>query len=217
MRRIFDMEQRSNEWFKIHAGRITASRMCDLMAYSQAKGKEGTELKARADYRDELVAERLTGRMSQHFVTEQMKRGTFEEPYARSAYEVEKDVMVDEVGFVLHGTYGWAGASPDGVIDGKKGIEIKNLTTVKHLALWKTKQVPEEYYDQIQWNMFCLECAEWDFISFDSRLVEEYPHLQLLVIPVPRDDKRIAELEAEGLKMHQEVEAAIAELAALPR
>jgi putative phage-type endonuclease len=212
MPRIFRMEQRTQEWFKIHAGRITASRMCDLMAYSVAKGREGAELKARRDYRDELIAERLTGQMSQHFVTTQMNRGTEEEPYARAAYEQARDVMVDEVGFVIHPDYGFAGASPDGLVGRERGIEIKNLTTVNHLALWKSKQVPPDYYDQIQWNMFCCEMGEWDFVSFDSRLLERAPHLQLLILPVPRDDKRIAELEAEAIKLNGEIIAAMEEL-----
>jgi YqaJ-like viral recombinase domain len=210
--RVFDMEQRSAAWYKIHCGRVTASRMCDLMAYSKAKGKEGTELKSRADYRDELIAERLTGRMSQHFVSDQMKRGIEEEAIARGAYEIDQDCDVDEVGFVMHSTYGWAGCSPDGLIGASRGLEIKNLTTVNHLALWKTKIVPSDYYDQIQWNLFICEFHDWHFVSYDSRLRERAPHLQLLIIPVQRDEKRIAELEAEGKKMDAEIKAAIAEL-----
>jgi hypothetical protein len=212
MPRIFDMPQKSPEWFKIHSGRISASRMCDLMAYSKVKGKETQELLSRRDYRDELIAERLTGRMSQHFVSQQMKRGNEEEAVARGAYEIDQDVDVDEVGFVLHSIYGWAGSSPDGLVGADKGIEIKNLTTVNHLAIWKSKIVPVDFYDQIQWNLFCCEMDSWDFVSYDSRLRERAPHLQMLIIPVQRDEKRIAELEAEGKKMDAEIKAAIAEL-----
>jgi putative phage-type endonuclease len=210
--RIIECEQRTSTWMKWHSGRLTASRMCDLMAYSKVKGKETQELLSRRDYRDELVAERLTGQMSQHFVSQQMKRGNEEESYARSAYEVDQDVEVDQIGFVIHETYGWAGCSPDGWIGREKGLEIKNLTTVNHLALWKSKHVPQEYYDQIQWNMFVCEFDAWEFVSFDSRLFQRAPHLQLLIIPVQRDEKRIGELEAEGKKMDAEIKAAIAEL-----
>jgi hypothetical protein len=51
------MEQGTQEWKEARAGRITASRAADVMAY----GKNGRPLKARADYKGELVAEILSG------------------------------------------------------------------------------------------------------------------------------------------------------------
>ena len=209
MPRFVDCEQRTTEWFKVHAGRITASRMCDLTAYSKAKGKEGVELKARADYRAELVAERLSGQMSQHFVTEQMKWGTEQEPYAKSAYEQTRDTMLEEVGFAIHPVYDFAGASPDGICDGTKVVEFKNLTTANHLAILDSGVVPDDYRDQVLWTMLCCECEEADFVSCDSRLAQNAKELELVIIPVPYDEKRIAELEAEAVKMNAEVEAQI--------
>ena len=49
--------QGSPEWFAQRVGKVTASRLADVMA----KGKGNAEAATRATYRAELVAERLTG------------------------------------------------------------------------------------------------------------------------------------------------------------
>jgi hypothetical protein len=54
--KIIDCAQGSPEWFAARAGRVTASRIADLMA----KTKTGWGA-CRANYLAELVAERLTG------------------------------------------------------------------------------------------------------------------------------------------------------------
>ena len=209
MPKFIDCEQRSAEWFAARCGRITASHMAELFAYSKAKGKETVELKERANYRMKLLAERLTGQVTSNFVTNEMKWGQEQEEYARSAYEVKHNVFVEEIGFAVHPIYEFAGASPDGLVGDKSGLEIKCLTTARHLEIWKSREVPQEYADQIQWNMVCCERDKWDFVCFDSRLPA---HLQLLVIPVAYDEKRVEELEAEVCKMNAEVEQMIAEL-----
>ena len=103
----------------------------------------------------------------------------------------------------------FAGASPDGLVGEDGGIEIKCLTTANHLSILKSKQVPQEYYDQIQWNMVCCERFEY-FLYFNPRLPER---LQMVIIPVMYDEKRVAELESEVRKMHAEVEQEMKELA----
>jgi len=206
---IIDCEQDSVEWFQARIGKITASRFGDIMAYSKAKGKEGVELKCRADYRMELIAERLTHQMAQHFVTDAMKWGKEMEDYARSAYECAQDVMVQAVGYCIHPTMDFSGASPDGWVGENRIIEIKCPTTATYLGWRKSREVPQEYIDQILWNMVCGERYEADFIGYDPRLPER---LQLLVIPVQYDEKRVAELEAEVRKMEAEIKAEIAAL-----
>ena len=209
MPKIVDCEQGSVEWFQARIGKITASRFGDIMAYSKAKGKEGIELKTRADYRMELVSERLTHQMAQHFVTDAMKWGKEMEDYACSAYECSQDVMVQRIGLCIHPTMAFSAASPDGWVGENKIIEIKCPTTATYLGWRKSREVPQEYIDQILWNMVCGERYEADFIGYNPRLPE---HLQLLVIPVQYDDKRVAELEAEVRKMEAEIQAEIAAL-----
>lgn len=206
MPKVIDCEQRSPEWFEARCGRITASHMCDITAY--LKSGQG-EMMNRANYRMALLSERLTGRVTENFVTNEMKCGQEQEEYGFSAYEVKNNVLVDHVGFAIHPTMDFSGASPDGLVGEDSGIEIKCLTTARHLKIWNSREVPSEYYDQIQWNMVCCEREKWDFVCFDSRLPD---HLQLLVIPVLYDEKRVAKLEEEVVKMHTEVCAMIEQL-----
>ncbi len=213
MPKIFDCEQHgpdgqpTRKWIECRLGRITASRFGDIMAYSKAKGKETVELKCRSDYRMELIAERLTGQLSQRFVTNEMKWGSEMEEYARAAYETAYSVLVQPVGFCLHPTMDFSGASPDGWVGDNKIIEIKCPTTATYLGWRKSREVPQEYVDQILWNMVCGERFEADFIGYDPRLPA---HLQLLVVPVQYDEGRVALLEAEVRKMEAEIQAEIA-------
>ena len=215
MPKVFDCEQHdaegnpTREWIEARLGRITASRFGDIMAYSKAKGKEGVELICRMDYRMELIAERLTGQFARHYVTPEMQWGAQMEDRARGVYETKYEVLVQPVGFCLHPTMDFSGASPDGWVGENKIIEIKCPTTARYLDWRKTREVPQEYIDQILWNMVCGERTEADFIGYDPRLPE---NLQLLVIPVQYDEKRVAELEAEVRKMEAEIQAEIASL-----
>ena len=212
MPKVIDCEQYdeqgfpTREWIQARLGRITASRFGDIMAYSKQKGKEGQELKCRADYRMELVAERLTGNMARHFVTPEMQWGREQEQYARCYYETDYNVLVQPVGFCVHPTMDFTGASPDGWVGANKIIEIKCPTTATYLGWRKSKQVPQEYVDQILWNMVCGERFEADFIGYDPRLPS---HLNMIVIPVSYDKKRIDELESEVRKMEAEIQSEI--------
>ena len=200
------------EWLQLRCGRITGSRLGDVMAYSKQKGKDGIELKARADYRMELLAERLTRQTADHFVTNEMKWGAQQEDFCRSLYEQIKNVMVEQVCFAVHPSLDFTGASPDGLANDDGIIEIKCLTTANHLGVMKSRAVPQNYYDQCQWNMLCCERERCDFICFDSRLPS---HLQMVIIPVLFDEPRVLELEAEAVKMHAEIEAIIEQFSAV--
>jgi len=68
---------------------------------------------------------------------------------------------------------------------------------------------PEKYMTQMMWQM-CVTGAPWcDFVSYDPRLPE---HLQLLVVRVPRDETRIAELETEVRKFLAELDEKVKQL-----
>lgn len=197
--------QHTFEWFAARNGRLTASRICDVMA----KLKSGGEAAARRNYRTEILCERLTGSSADHYVSPAMERGTAEEPFARTAYEIETGLMVDQTGFVLHPIYDFTGASPDGLVETDGGVEFKNPNTATHLEWMVAGVVPEEHKDQLLWNMACCEREWWDFVSRDSRLP---PKLQNFIVRLPRDDKRIAQIEAEVVKLHHEVEFLCAQL-----
>jgi putative phage-type endonuclease len=183
------MEQRSEEWFAIRLGKVTASRVADVIA----KTKSGYST-SRANYMAELVCERLTGKQGDFYQNAAMAWGTNTEPMARAAYEAVEGALVVEVGFVSHPTIQMAGASPDGLIEEDGLVEIKCPITATHIDTLLTQTVPGKYMTQMMWQMACTNRQWCDFVSFDPRMPE---HMQLFIKRVPRDNNMIIELERE--------------------
>ena len=190
--RIIDFPQGSAEWKKARAGLVTASRMGDVLA----KIRTG-EAAARRDYRTQLLAEILTGTpQDDGYMNAEMTWGVEQEPLARSAYELAADVLVDQVGLVLHPTIERAAASPDGLSGADGVLEIKCPKTATHLQYLMDGCVPSKYEPQIMWQLACTGRAWAEFVSYDPRLPEK---MRLFRVTVKRNDERIAELEREVL------------------
>lgn len=183
------MDQRSDEWFAARLGRVTASRVADVVA--RTKTGYGA---SRANYLAELVAERLTGVKAEGFTNAAIQWGTDQEPEARLAYRFRTDATIEEVGFVPHPTIEMSGASPDALVGADGLAEIKCPNTATHIETLLTGIIPARYETQMLWQMACTGRAWCDFASFDPRLPEE---MRLYVKRFPRDEARIAELEDE--------------------
>ena len=196
--------QGSPEWFAARVGKITASRVVDVMA----RTKTGWGA-SRANYAAELIAERLTGNSAPGFTNDAMRWGTDTEPYARLEYSRRFDVSVYEIGFVDHPEVAMSGASPDGLVGSDGLIEIKCPNTATHLDTLLSGNVPGKYLTQMQFQMACTGRSWNDFVSFDPRLPE---NMQLFVQRVPRDVGLILDLETEVSAFHDEIEGKLAEL-----
>jgi len=191
------MIQGSDEWIAARLGKVTASRMADLMA----RTKTGYSA-SRANYMAELICERLTGSQADRFTNAAMQWGTDTEPQARAAYEFLTGNDVQEVGFVDHPSISMAGASPDGLVGDDGLLEIKCPNTATHIETLLANAVPDKYRKQMLWQMACTGRAWCDFVSFDPRLPGDMQLWSTRVTPEP------GELSA----METEVETFIAEL-----
>ena len=198
------IEQRSDAWFEARIGKVTASKVADVIAKTQSGYAA-----SRANYMAQLVCERLTGQREEFFISGAMQHGTDTEPLGRAAYESLKDVLVDEVGFVPHPTIEMAGASPDGLVGDDGLLEIKCPNTATHIDTLLTQTVPSKYNTQMQFQMACTGRLWCDFVSFDNRLPEE---LQLFVKRVPRDDVFIKQTEDAIVKFLAELDDKINKL-----
>ena len=206
------IEQRTEEWFQQRLGKVTASRISDVIA----KTKTGVST-SRQNYLVQLVSERLTGKKGDSFVNQAMIDGIERESAARELYMRTRGVSVTEVGFFDHPTIAMSGASPDGAVnaeeDGKYAglIEIKCPIETTHTNTLMSKSVPSKYKPQIQWQMASVSPnVKWcDFISFNPNFPDT---MQLFVARVERDNDYIAELEAEVLKFLDEVDQTIIKL-----
>jgi len=191
------IEQRTEEWFTQRLGKVTASRVGDVIA----KTKSGPSA-SRDNYATQLVLERLTNKQSEFFTNAAMQWGTETEPMARQAYELKRGVFVDEVGFIDHPTIDMSGASPDGLVDKKGLVEIKCPESKTHMEYLMSGKPPAKYIPQMMWQMACTG-REWcDFVSFDPR----FPiNLQILVVKVEYDPTYVKMLELEITQFLDEV------------
>ena len=196
-----DIIQGSPEWFALRCGKVTASRVADVIATT----KSGPSA-SRQNYLAQLVAEILTGTTAESYTNAAMQHGVDTEPHARAAYEFYNDVSVVEVGFVVHPSITQSGASPDGLVGDEGLVEIKCPNTSTHIATLLDQKVPAKYITQMMWQMACTETAWCDFVSFDPRLPED---LQLFVRRVGRDNERISELENAVVKFLIDVDKTI--------
>jgi putative phage-type endonuclease len=203
------IEQGTPEWFAQRIGKVTASRIADIMA----KTKTGVSA-SRGNYLAQLVAERLTGQSADTFKSGAMQHGTETEPQARMVYEAETGQIVTEVAMINHPTIEMSGASPDGFVGTDGLVEIKCPNTSTHIASLMADKAPSGYIPQMQWQMACTGRAWCDFVSFDPRMPDD---MQLFIKRVPRDEALIAEYEAEVIKFLAEVQETVDKLIQIRR
>ncbi len=191
------MEQRSPEWFAARLGKVTASRVADVMA----KTKTGYGA-SRGNYMAELICDRLTGTQAERFTNAAMQWGTDNEPAAKSAYTFVCDAVVSDEAFVNHPNIFNFGASPDGLVDDDGLLEIKCPNTATHIETLLSGTCEGKYITQMQAQMACTGRKWCDFVSYDPRMPVD---MQLFIKRVNRDDIFIAKMEDEIVNFLQEV------------
>lgn len=192
------IEQGSQEWLALRAGKVTASKVSDVMSAITTAGYK--------NYLADLVVERLTGNKTESFTNAAMQWGVDQEPIARAEYEVKTGNFVDQIAFVDHPTIANFGCSPDGLVGDDGLIEIKCPNTATHIDYVMQDKVPTKYIPQIQCQMAVTGRKWCDFVSFDPRLPDG---LQILIVRLERDDEYIEKLEARVIKFLDEVNSAV--------
>lgn len=191
------IEQGSNAWKQLRLGKVTASRIADVM--SKTKSGYGA---GRKNYMTQLMIERLTGTVEEGYTNAAMLWGVDVEPQAGDAYESYTGVLVAKASYYPHPAIERSGASPDGLVGEDGLIEIKCPNTATHIKTLLGAPIDRKYLLQMQWQMACTDRQWCDFVSFDPRMPEE---LQYNCRRVERDDDLIAEIS-------QEVQAFLIEL-----
>jgi putative phage-type endonuclease len=203
-----NIQQGSSEWFEMRLGKITASRISDLMS----KVKTG-ESAGRKKLKNELIRERLTGKRIEGYTNAAMERGNALEPLARASYEIRRNLFVDQLSFVNHPVISMAGCSPDGLIGDEGLIEIKCPNPENHLEHFINdgKDLINRYYAQVQWQMACCGSdRKWcDLVSFDPDISDA---LQLFITRVFRDDEFIKQAEEEVIAFNDEIDIIVQQL-----
>jgi len=199
-----EIVQGTPEWLKMRCGLITASKIADVM-----QEKKGTGY---ANYQAQLVAERLTGCISETYKNAYMERGNEDEGAARECYEFVAGNKVEQVAFVKHPYIERAGCSPDGLIESDGLVEIKRKIPALHIAYLLKKEVPTEYRKQMMFQMACTGRSWCDFASYCPELPEE---MQLFTIRYHRDEEAVKAMETAVIAFDNSIEKMIESLHAL--
>ena len=160
------VEQGSLEWLQRRCGLLTASEMKLIVTPTL---KVASNDKQRV-HLYELLAQRVTGHVEPHYISDDMLRGHEDEVRARIAY-AEHHAPVDTVGFVTNDAWGFTiGYSPDGIVGGDGLIECKSRCAKYQMQTIVENDVPAEYLIQLQ-TALLVTGREWiDFISYSGGL-----------------------------------------------
>jgi putative phage-type endonuclease len=202
-------EQQTEQWFTDRLGKVTASRLADVLA----KTKTGYSA-SRTNYMTQLVLERITKTRAESYSNAAMAWGNEQEPFARAAYETHTGQMVEEVGFIQHPDIEDAGASPDGLVGDDGMVEIKCPSSSTALECWLIhaqggNPVDAKYYAQMQWQMRCANRSWCDYVVFDPRMPAK---AQLFVFRVQRNAEFLKIAEDEVITFLTEVDIKVAAL-----
>lgn len=197
------MMQGTDEWHAERLGRVTASRIADVMMKPTTAGYQ--------NYRAQLVCERLTGVPTEGFTSAAMQHGIETEPQARAMYTMHTGRAVDQVGFIPHPSLDWSGASPDGLVGETGLVEIKCPQPAEHIRMLTGGAIQSKYVLQMLWQMECTGRDWCDFVSFNPAFPDD---LQLHVDRVQKDSARIDEIREAVSEFLASVDETLAKLTA---
>ena len=195
--------QGTPEWLQDRAGMLTGSNVANIYATI----KSGVA----AAYRDEMMAlalERVTGAARPSgFVSQDMKWGTEQEPFARMILEGELGIQIIEQGFCYLPDLK-VGGSVDGLIDPDTDhaglVELKCPKSATHWEYWKAGVIPPAYIPQITHNVWVTGAKYAIFASYDPRMPE---NVQMFHTSVLRSDLPIEDHERKVRTFLHEVDA----------
>lgn len=193
-------KQQSDEWHQLHIGLPTASNFHKILTPTGKKSEQ------RKGYMYRLIAERLLGEHLPARVTSEggrtywLDRGIDMEPVAIKAFEEERKVLFEPVGFITS-PLGRFGCSPDGLVIGKnESIEIKSpapWTQMEYLLAG----LGSDYKPQVQGQLIVgnFDCVH--FYAFHPRMPRKYirtdPELSYIATLRQALDDFVGELDAE--------------------
>jgi len=158
-----DVIQGSDQWMDQRRGIVTASVVGKLLTSTRKVASNDTSRALVAT----LVAERITGWTDPVFVSDDMLRGTDDEPRAFLAYMQHTGYTMGITGFMTRDDWGFPiGYSPDGLVGDDGLIECKSRRAKKQLQTIVDDEVPAENMAQIQCGLLVSGRAWCDYVSY---------------------------------------------------
>lgn len=148
MIKIHEVEQGSDEWQKLRAGKYTGSNAAKLLKYGAI------------DY--SLTSD---SSFNGNFFT---KRGHILEDEAIELYESIRKVSVNRVGFITNSKFPDCGYSPDGMAN-EVLIEVKCFNQNKHMQLFEG-DIPLEVLAQIHFGLMITQLKLAHLVIYNPEL-----------------------------------------------
>lgn len=177
-----DVEQGSEDWFKMRLWKMTASNATAI--WNCGKGLDS--------YIIEMMAESYSAGEKERYTNEHTERWHELEWQARSIYELENDVKVDQVSFIEYNDF--IGCSPDGLIGEEWGLEIKCPSDVKFFKMLldgTEKSIDSDYIWQVQHTLWVTKRKWWDLAFYNCNYEQS-----LIIFRITPDPEKFAKLEA---------------------
>lgn len=179
-----DVEQNTDEWFDMRAGKLTSSNLGKVMAkFGQAFGEPAKK------YAMKIAVEQIKGEpILESYSNDHMSRGHEQEPLARALYEQETFSTVDNGGFFCSNDIG---CSPDGLVQKDGVIEIKSVIINIHYENVKRQKFDPAYKWQCIGNLK-FTGRDWiDFVSYCA----DYPEGKQLFVHRGRKEEFTEQFE----------------------
>lgn len=180
--KIYNFEQRTEDWYNIRKGKMTASNAETIIA--NGKGLE--------TYIYNLMAVYYSSAEKESYINADMQRGIDLEPEARLEFEFYTDLDVQEVGFIEYNDF--IGVSPDGLIGDDGLIEIKCPNDSIYFKLLLSNNIKPEYIAQMQMQMYVTDRQYCYFVSYNPNFEKS-----LYIKKINRDEEMIDKLK-KGLE-----------------
>lgn len=180
---IYNFEQRSEDWFKVRLGVLSASDAATIAA--NGKGLETLCL--------QKAMEIVTGHSQEGYSNEDISRGVELEHEARSLYQIKTGNVVQEIGFVKIDEL--IGCSPDGLVGDDGLVEFKCRNSLNHFKRLLGHKIDREHRLQMQMQMLVCERKWCDYVCYNREFSQEN---QLVIERIYPDEKDIKALK-DGL------------------
>jgi len=187
--KIYNCEQKSEEWFKVRELKLTASK-----AQAIGNAKAGLETLI-----TNMMAEYYSSAEKENYSGKDTERGNELEPVAREMYELEQGVEVEQVGFIEESKH--VGCSPDGLV-GKEGLlEIKCLNDVNHYCIIRDGYggIDTQYIWQTQMQMLITKRKWCDLVFYNPNFEKS-----MVIFRIEPNEETFEKLKI-GIKKGQEL------------
>jgi predicted phage-related endonuclease len=180
---IKTFEQCSPEWWRYRCGSVGGSGIGHVLAKGQGK--------TRQSYLYLVASEILSGKPAESYTSPAMERGKLLEPEARQLYEFMTGNVVEQVA-LIRADMDRVHVSPDGIVGGDGGIEIKTMLPHTYVELVDTEKIDIKYIRQVQ-HFFFVSGRSWcDFVAYCPEITKRPVWINRLT-PVAEVQQQIAE------------------------